>query len=151
MQIPLIISILFFLSFECCWAYSQCLPGGYAVALGCNTAQQCTPYTAEPVACIDGACCVENNAIASNSANSLSCTNGGKVLAAGCVRPEQCLPFTSEPVACMQGLCCTVPQKCPNGGRVVGLQCSDSQSCIPLAKGCPVVCMNELCCTIWGY
>lgn len=87
----------------------KCPADGYAVALGCSNAQQCRPYTVDPVDCIDGACCIKSN---NNSQVPhpvpLFCSNGGVALVVGCTQSQQCLPFTKKPVACLQGLCCTV-------------------------------------------
>ncbi|VDN82142.1 unnamed protein product [Brugia pahangi] len=35
----------------------KCPADRHAVALGCSSAQQCSPYTTDPVDCIRGACC----------------------------------------------------------------------------------------------
>ncbi|CAG9534961.1 unnamed protein product [Cercopithifilaria johnstoni] len=126
----------------------KCPVGEYAIALGCSNAQQCKPFTSDPVDCIRSACCVKSNySTPLPYSVSLICSNGGIAVVVGCIKSQQCLPFTKEPVACLQGVCCTVPQKCPNGGRIIGLQCTTSESCIPLAEGCPVMCIDTMCCT----
>uniref|UniRef100_A0AAF5PQR1 CC domain-containing protein n=1 Tax=Wuchereria bancrofti TaxID=6293 RepID=A0AAF5PQR1_WUCBA len=127
----------------------KCPADRHAVALGCSSAQQCSPYTTDPVDCIRGACCTKSgNPIKLPYQAPLICSNGGRALVVGCIQSQQCLQFTKEPVACLQGICCTVPQKCPNSGRIVGLQCANSQSCVPLSGGRPVICIDGMCCTL---
>lgn len=88
----------------------ECPANGYAIALGCSTSQQCSPYTTDPVDCIGNACCIKSNNSdqVSPYRAPLICSNNGSALVVGCNKSEQCLPFTNEPVACLQGICCTV-------------------------------------------
>uniref|UniRef100_A0A183DXN9 EB domain-containing protein n=1 Tax=Gongylonema pulchrum TaxID=637853 RepID=A0A183DXN9_9BILA len=92
------------------WAYFYCPAGGHTVAVGCANAQQCSPYTASPVACINNACCIAKSLPTQPliQQTPLICYNGGVGLIAGCTTSHQCLPFTTEPVACLNGICCTV-------------------------------------------
>ncbi|EJW75108.1 hypothetical protein WUBG_13984 [Wuchereria bancrofti] len=87
----------------------KCPADRHAVALGCSSAQQCSPYTTDPVDCIRGACCTKSgNPIKLPYQAPLICSNGGRALVVGCIQSQQCLQFTKEPVACLQGICCTV-------------------------------------------